>query len=66
MYGVSGDALLFGGFHKGVEQAEGVNFGLQIVVEHRLEGCHLRIHDHDVARDAIAAQRNALVGHGHG
>ena len=64
--GIARDALAAGGLDKGVEETEGIDLGLQVVVEHRLEGGHLGVHHHDVARDAIAAQRHALVGHGHG
>ena len=64
--GIARDALAAGGLDKGVEETEGIDLGLQVVVEHRLEGAHLGVHHHDVARDAIAAQRHALVGHGHG
>ena len=63
---IARDALAASGLDKGVEETEGIDFGLQVVVEHRLEGGHLGVHHHDVARDAIAAQRHALVGHGHG
>jgi len=64
--GIARDALAAGGLDKGVEETEGIDLGLQVVVEHRFEGGHLGVHHHDVARDAIAAQRHALVGHGHG
>ena len=64
--GIARDALAAGGLDKSVEETEGIDLGLQVVVEHRLEGGHLGVHHHDVARDAIAAQRHALVGHGHG
>jgi len=64
--GIARDALAAGSLDKGVEETEGIDLGLQVVVEHRLEGGHLGVHHHDVARDAIAAQRHALVGHGHG
>ena len=63
--GIARDALAASGLDKGVEETEGIDLGLQVVVEHRLEGGHLGVHHHDVARDAIAAQRHALVGHGH-
>lgn len=59
--GIARDALAAGGLDKGVEETEGIDLGLQVVVEHRLEGGHLGVHHHDVARDAIAAQRHALV-----
>ena len=45
---------------------EAVDLRLQVVVEHRLEGRHLRVHDEDVGGDARLAQLRAFVGHGHG
>ena len=36
---------------------------LQVVIEHSLEGGHLRIHDHDVAGDAVLAQCNLSLRH---
>ena len=66
VYGPAGDALLAGLPDEGIEQSEGVDLGLQVVVEERLERCHLRVHHHDVGRDARIAQRHSLIGHGHG
>ena len=48
-----------------IEQTERVNLRLQVVIEHGLEGGHLRIHDHDVAGDTVLAQRNTLIGYSH-
>ena len=64
--GIARDALAAGSLDKGVEETEGIDLGLQVVVEHRLEGGHLGVHHHDVARDAIAAQRHALGDVGDG
>ena len=64
VYGPPRDALLAGCLHQGVEQAEGIDLRLQVVVEHRLEGGHLGVHHHDVGRDACTAQGHALVGYG--
>ena len=60
------NALLSGSLDKGIHQAEGVNLWLQVVVEHGLEGRHLWVHNHDILRNTATAQRNSLVGHGHG
>ena len=59
-------AILLCGADEGVHQTEGVDLGFQVVVEHGLEGRHLGVHHHNVLRDTVAAQRDALVGHGHG
>ena len=66
MNGQSRNAFLLGSLDKGVEQSERIHLRFEVIVEHRLEGGHLRVHDHDVARDTILAQRNALVRHSHG
>ena len=66
MDGPSRNTLFLSGMDEGVHQPERVHLRFQVVVEHGLEGRHLGIHDHDVLRDAVAAQRHPLVGHGHG
>ena len=63
--GPTRDALLLSGMDKCLHQTEGIDLGFQVVVEHGLESCHFRVHDHDVLRDAIATQFYAFVGHGH-
>ena len=64
--GPAGDAFLAGCFDEGIHQTEGVDFGLEVVVEHRLERRHLGIHDHYIGGDAGLAERDPLIGHGHG
>ena len=66
MYGIARDAFFLRSLNQSIEQAEGVYFRLQIIVEHRLEGTHLGVHDHDVARDAIATEHGTLVSDSHG
>ena len=66
MYGIARDAFFLRSLDQSIEQAEGVYFRLQIIVEHRLEGTHLRVHDHDVAGDTIATEHGTLVSDGHG
>ena len=66
VYGESRDSFLLCRLDEGIEQAEGVHLRLQIVVEHGLEGCHLRVHNHDIAGDSVLAKGNALVGNGNG
>ena len=66
VYGPARYALFLGRFHESVEQAERVDLRLKVVVEHRLERRHLRVHYHDIRRDAVATQRGTLIGHGHG
>ena len=59
------DTFLTSCLDEGIQQTEGVNFGLKIVVEHGLESRHLRIHNHNVGGDASLAKGDALVGHCH-
>ena len=66
VHGIVGDTLLPGGLDERVQQAEGIHLRLQVVVEHGLEGRHFGIHNHDVLRDTVAAQRHTLVGYRHG
>ena len=62
--GPSRDTLTLSSVNQGIHQTEGVDLGLQVVVEHGLEGRHLRIHNHDVLSDAMTAQSDTLVGYG--
>ena len=62
----SGDSLLLGCLDQRIEQTEGIYLRLQVVIKHSLEGGHLRVHDHDVAGDAVLAKGNALIGYCHG
>ena len=66
MYRPSRDTFFLSGFDEGVEEAERVDLRLEVVVEHRLESRHLRVHDHDVRCDAVTAQRSTLIGDSHG
>ena len=61
----TGYSLFLSCLDERIEQTERVNLRLQVVIEHGLEGGHLRIHNHDVAGDAVLAQRNALIGYSH-
>ena len=65
MYRPTGDTLLARGLDKGIKQTEGVDFGLEVVVEHGLEGRHLGIHDHDIGSDTGFTESDSLIGHGH-
>ena len=65
MYGPTRDTLLAGCLDQGVEQTEGVDLGLQVVVEHGLEGRHLWVHHHDIGSNACPPQGHALVGYSH-
>ena len=44
-----------------IQQAETVHLWFQIILEKRAEGTHLRVHNHNVSRDASIAECNALV-----
>ena len=59
------DALLACSMTQGIKQTEGIDLRLEVVVEHSLEGCHLRIHNHDVGSDASLTQCHALIGNRH-
>lgn len=61
----TGYSLFLSCLDERIKQTERVNLRLQVVIEHGLEGGHLRIHDHDVAGNAVLAQRNALIGYSH-
>ena len=65
MYRPARDAFFSGRLDQRIEQAERVDLRLQIVVEHGLKGGHLRVHDHDIARNACLTERDALIGHSH-
>ena len=65
MYGPSRNTFLAGCLDESIQQTEGVDLRLKIVVEHGLEGRHLGIHNHDVGSDACLAEGDTLVGHRH-
>ena len=63
MNGETGNAFFLRFFHQSIKQSERVNLGFEVIIEHRLKGGHLRIHNHDVAGDAVLAQRYTLISH---
>ena len=65
VYGPACDTLFASSLNQCIHQSEGVDLRLQIVVEHRLESRHLRIHNHDVGGDASLTERHTLIGHSH-
>ena len=65
MDGPTCDTLLTGSLDKGIHQTEGIDFGFEVIIKHGLEGCHLRIHDHDIGGNAGLAEGDTLVGHSH-
>ena len=66
MNGEACDAFFLCRLDEGVHNAEAIHFGFEVVVKHRLEGGHLWIHDDDIACDAVFAESDTLVSHGHG
>ena len=48
VYGESCHALTLCCLDKSIEQTERVDLRLKVIVEHCLEGRHLRVHNHDV------------------
>ena len=63
--GPTRDTFTLGSSNESIKQTEGIDFGLEVVVEKRLERRHLRIHHHDIRCNARTAQGCALVGYGH-
>ena len=59
------DTLLTCRLDECIQQTEGIDLWFQIVVEHRLESRHLRVHHHDIGGDACLTERHALIGHSH-
>ena len=59
------DTLLTCRLDECIQQTEGIDLWFQIVVEHRLESRHLRVHHHDIGGDACLTERHALIGHCH-
>ena len=58
------DTLALSSMNEGFEQAEGVNLGLEVVVEQRSERGHFGIHNHDTRRDTCLTQFHTFVGYG--
>ena len=65
MHRPAGDTLFAGCLDEGIEQTEAIYLGLQVVIEHGLEGGHLGVHNHDIGGDASLTEGNTLVGHCH-
>ena len=65
MNGIIGYCFILGSLDEGVHNTETINLRFEVVVEHRLEGSHLGVHNHDIARDTVLAQSDALVSHCH-
>ena len=65
MYGETCYTLALGSFYQRAEQSERIHLRLQIIVEQRLKRRHFGVHNHNVRRDTIFAQRHTLVGYRH-
>ena len=63
--GEIGDTFALGCMNKSVQQAEAIDFRLQMVLEECVETGELRIHYHDIGRDTCTTQFHALVCHSH-
>ena len=61
-----GNSFLFSRLNQFIEQVEAIDFRLQLIVEHCLEGSQFRIHDDDGAVNACLAKFGAFIGYGHG
>ena len=66
MYRKTSNTLFFSSLDQRIQNTERINLRFQIIVEHGLEGCHLRIHNHDIARNTILAKRNTFIGYCYG
>ena len=66
MYRETSNTFFFCSLDQRIQNTERINLWFQIIVEHGLEGCHLRIHNHDIARNTILAKRNTLIGYCYG
>ena len=65
MYRPSSDTLLARCPYESIEKTEGIDLWFKVIVEHRLEGSHLRIHNHDIGGDASLTKRYSLIGNSH-
>ena len=66
MDGVRSDSAPLGFADDGVEEAETIDFRLQIILEEDIEAAEFRIHNHNRNGDASFAQFLTLVGDGDG
>ena len=65
MYRPSGNTLLTCCLDQRIQQSEGIHLRFQVIIEHRLESGHLRIHHHDATGDARFPQGYTLISHSH-
>ena len=65
MYRPSCYSLLTRCPYESIEKTERINLWLKVIVEHGLEGGHLRIHNHDIGRDASLTKRHSLISNSH-
>ena len=59
------DTLLLCSLHECIHESEAIHLWLKVVVEERLEGSHLWVHNHDIACDTVLTERHTLVGNSH-
>ena len=59
-----GNPLFLGFLNQCVQQVEAVHFRLQLIIEHRLESGHFRIHNDDACRNAGFTQVRTFICHG--
>ena len=59
------DTLLLSRLHQRIEESEAIHLRLKVVVEERLEGRHLWVHNHDITCDTILTECHTLISHSH-
>ena len=60
------DTLLLCRLYECIQKSEAIYFRLKVVVEERLEGTHLRIHNHYIACDTVLTECYTLISNSHG
>ena len=63
MHRVPRNAFFLRCFNQCVQQTEAINLWFELVIEKRFERTHLWVHYHNVARNAVSAQRSTFVSH---
>ena len=63
MNGEVGNPLFLRFLNQGFQQVETIDFGFQLVVKHRLECRHFRIHDDDACRNPGLAEFGTFISH---
>ena len=60
-----GGSFFLGCFNQSIEQVEIINFRLQLIVEHSLECCELRVHYDDRRSNTCFTKFGTFIGYGY-